>query len=60
MDISNNEISNAGIKRIPRRRGTLRILLPVAVLAAGVVVAGWFMETDPRRNRAPMGPVQPW
>ena len=57
MSISNHkEISEAGTESGPRRRlgrGIFRILLPMAVLAAGVAVAFWLMETGPQAKPRP-------
>lgn len=55
MEISNIEISNACTKMGPRRRGILRILLPVAVLAVGATVALWLMQTGPQAKPRPRG-----
>ncbi|MBW2605131.1 MAG: efflux RND transporter periplasmic adaptor subunit [Deltaproteobacteria bacterium] len=57
ISISNNkEILGTGAGRAPRRcpaRGVFRALLPVAVLAAGVAIALWLMETGPQAKPRP-------
>jgi len=52
-EIPNGEIPNATAESGPRWRGVIRILLPMAVLAAGAAVALWLMETGPQAKPRP-------